>query len=206
MQRCFLPTGNTCKTSDSSSATRTTPPAPPARFFFSRLVILTAAFARPYGGICEATAATLAHLLFPTAFVPTTLVAFPRRHRCRISSIGFFVDYLPDLPPTAASTFLSLWHECTRNYAAPLHRPPPPSPVPPGPGDSFRLHCCSSVNDFGATSEQGQPDGFVRPIVYISRTDFDNERQRTPLVPPNRYSVLAFVKTITAQPRADLIM
>ena len=40
----------------------------------------------------------------------------------------------------------------------------------------FRLHCDASTAGLGATLEQKQPYGSVRPIVYISRATFDNEQ------------------------------
>ena len=43
----------------------------------------------------------------------------------------------------------------------------------------FRLHCDASTAGLGATLEQEQPDGSVRPIVYISRATLDNEQNWT---------------------------
>ena len=40
----------------------------------------------------------------------------------------------------------------------------------------FRLHCDASTAGLGATLEQEQPDGSIRPIVYISRATLDNEQ------------------------------
>ena len=45
----------------------------------------------------------------------------------------------------------------------------------------FRLHCDASTAGLGATLEQEQPDGSIRPIVYISRTTLDNEQNWTPM-------------------------
>ena len=45
----------------------------------------------------------------------------------------------------------------------------------------FRLYCDASLDGFGATLEQEQPDGSVRPILYISRATLDSERSWTPL-------------------------
>ena len=44
----------------------------------------------------------------------------------------------------------------------------------------FRLHCDASTAGLGATLEQEQPDGSIRPIVYISRATLDNEQNWTP--------------------------
>ena len=43
----------------------------------------------------------------------------------------------------------------------------------------FRLHCDASTAGLGATLEQEQPDGSIRPIVYISRATLDNEQNWT---------------------------
>ena len=45
-----------------------------------------------------------------------------------------------------------------------------------------RLHCDASTDGLGATLEQEQPDGSIRPIVYISRaTTLANEQNWTPM-------------------------
>ena len=46
----------------------------------------------------------------------------------------------------------------------------------------FRLHCDASTAGLGATLEQEQPDGSIRPIVYISRAALDNEQNWTPVL------------------------
>ena len=45
----------------------------------------------------------------------------------------------------------------------------------------FRLHCDASTAGFGASLEQEQLDGSIRPIVYISRATLTNEQNWTPL-------------------------
>ena len=40
----------------------------------------------------------------------------------------------------------------------------------------FRLHCDASTSGLGATLKQDQPDGSIRPIVYLSRETLANER------------------------------
>ena len=45
----------------------------------------------------------------------------------------------------------------------------------------FRLHCDASTAGLGATLEQEQPDGSIRPIVYISRVTLDNKQNWTPM-------------------------
>ena len=43
----------------------------------------------------------------------------------------------------------------------------------------FQVHCDASIDGFGATLEQEQPDGFVRPSAYVSRATLDSERHWT---------------------------
>ena len=45
----------------------------------------------------------------------------------------------------------------------------------------FRLHCDASTDGLGATLEQEQTQGSIRPIVYISREALANERNWTPM-------------------------
>ena len=45
----------------------------------------------------------------------------------------------------------------------------------------FRLYYDASTAGLGATREQEQPDGSIRPIVYISRATLDNEQNWTPM-------------------------
>ena len=45
----------------------------------------------------------------------------------------------------------------------------------------FHVYCDACIDRFGATLEQEQPDGSVRPIAYISRATLDSERHWTPL-------------------------
>ena len=45
----------------------------------------------------------------------------------------------------------------------------------------FRLHRDASTAGLDATLEQEQPDGSIRPIVYISRATLDNEQNWTPM-------------------------
>ena len=46
---------------------------------------------------------------------------------------------------------------------------------------SFRLHFDASTASLGATLEQEQPDGSIRPIIYISRATLDNEQNWIPM-------------------------
>ena len=46
---------------------------------------------------------------------------------------------------------------------------------------SFRVYCDASIGGLGATLEQEQPHGSVRPIAYVSRGNLDSKRHWTPL-------------------------
>ena len=52
---------------------------------------------------------------------------------------------------------------------------------PPPPIVERVLHCDASTAGLGATLEQEQPDGSIRPIVYITRVTLDNEQNWTPM-------------------------
>ena len=45
----------------------------------------------------------------------------------------------------------------------------------------FLLYCDASVDGLGATLEQEQKGGSIRPIVFISRANLESERHWTPL-------------------------
>ena len=45
----------------------------------------------------------------------------------------------------------------------------------------FRVHCDASIDGFGATLKQEQPDGSVRSIAYVSGATLDSGRHWTPL-------------------------
>ena len=45
----------------------------------------------------------------------------------------------------------------------------------------FRVYCNASIDGFGATLEQEQPEGSLRPIAYVSCATLDSERHWTPL-------------------------
>ena len=45
----------------------------------------------------------------------------------------------------------------------------------------FLLFCDASVDGLGATLEQEQKGGSIRPIVFISRANLESERHWTPL-------------------------
>ena len=111
----------------------------------------------------------------PSQFDVVTPHRLPRRLR-PINALlkqGATFDFIPALE----ATIRAILHELTE----------PPILVYPDwdavADDSrpFRLYCDASMDGFGATLEQEQPDGSVRPITDISRATLDSERSWTPL-------------------------
>ena len=85
----------------------------------------------------------------------------------------------------AAFEFTSAMETTVRTLLAELAAPPilvfPDWDAVIDTSRTFRLHCDASTAGFGATLEQEQPDGSIRPIVYISRATLDNEQNWTPM-------------------------
>ena len=85
----------------------------------------------------------------------------------------------------AAFDFTSAMEDTVRALLAELAAPPilvfPDWDAVIDTSRPFRLHCDASTAGLGATLEQEQPDGSIRPIVYISRTSLNNEQNRTPM-------------------------
>ena len=87
----------------------------------------------------------------------------------------------------AAFEFTSAMEDTVRALLAELAAPPilvfPDWDAVIDTSRPFRLHCDASTAGLGATLEQEQPDGSIRPIVYISRATLDNEQSWTPMEP-----------------------
>ena len=85
----------------------------------------------------------------------------------------------------AAFEFTSAMEDIVRTLLAELATPPilvfPDWDAVIDTSRPFRLHCDASTAGLGATLEQEQPDGSIRPIVYISRATLDNEQNWTPM-------------------------
>ena len=109
--------------------------------------------------------------------------------RSLLGGLSYYRKFLPNMahhirPVTAllkkgaAFEFISAMEDTVRTLLAELAAPPilafpdwdavidTSRPFPP---------------DLGATLEQKQPDGSIRPIVYISRATLDNEQNWTPM-------------------------
>ena len=93
---------------------------------------------------------------------------------CRIRPITAF------LKKGAAFDFTSTMEDTVRALLAELVTPPilvfPDWDAVDDTSRPFCLHCDASTAGLGATVEQEQPDGSIRPIVYFSRATLDSEQ------------------------------
>ena len=116
--------------------------------------------------------------------------------RSLLGGLSYYRKFLPDMarhirPITAllkkgvAFDFTSAMEDTVRALLAELAAPPivvfPDWDAVIDTSRPFRLHCDASTAGLGATLEQEQPDGSIRPIVYISRATLDNEQNWTPM-------------------------
>ena len=85
----------------------------------------------------------------------------------------------------AAFEFASAVEDTVRTLLAELAAPPilvfPDWDAVIDTSRPLRLRCDASTAGLGATLEHEQPDGSIRPIVYISRATLDNEQNWTPM-------------------------
>ena len=116
--------------------------------------------------------------------------------RSLLGGLSYYPKFLPNMakrvrPITAllkkgaTFSFTSPMEEAVRALLAGLAAPPilvfPDWDAVIDKSRPFRLHCDASTDGLGATLEQEQPDGSIRPIVYISRATLANERSWTPM-------------------------
>ena len=116
--------------------------------------------------------------------------------RSLLEGLSYYGKFLPNmakrvhritalLKKGATSSFTRLMEEAVRTLLAELAAPPilvfPDWDAIIDKSRPFRLHCDASTDVLGATLEQEQPDGSIRPIVYISRAILANERNWTPM-------------------------
>ena len=114
--------------------------------------------------------------------------------RSLLGGLSYYRKFLPDmarlirpitalLKKDAAFVFTSAMEDIVRALLAKLAAPPtlvfPDWDAVIDTTRPFRLHCDASTAGLRATLEQEQPDGSVRPIVYISRATLDNEQNWT---------------------------
>ena len=132
-------------------------------------------------------AAALARMPMPTDI---------KQIRSLLGGLSYYRKFLPNMahhirPVTAllkkgaAFEFTSAMEDTNRTLLAELVASPilvfPDWDAAIDTSRPFRLHCDASTTGLGATLEQEQPDGSIRPIVYISRPTLDNEQNWTPM-------------------------
>ena len=118
--------------------------------------------------------------------------------RSLLGGLSYYRKFLPNMdrltrPITAllkkgaAFDFTSAMEDTVRALPAELAAPPilvfPDWDAVIDTSRPFRRHCDASTAGLGATLEQEQPDGSIRPIVYISRATLDNEQNWIPMEP-----------------------
>ena len=116
--------------------------------------------------------------------------------RSLLGGLSYYRKFLPNMarhirPITAllkkgaAFDFTSAMEDTVRALLAELAAPPilvfPDWDAVIDTSRPFCFHCDASTAGLGATLEQEQPDGSIRPIVYISRATLDNEHNWTPM-------------------------
>ena len=135
----------------------------------------------------DARVAALARMPMPTDI---------KQFRSLLGGLSYYRKFLPNtayhirpvtalLKKGAAFEFASAMEETVRTLLAELAAPPilvfPDWDAVIDTSRPLRLHCDASTAGLGATLEHEQPDGFIRPIVYIGRATLDNEQNWTPM-------------------------
>ena len=113
-----------------------------------------------------------------------------------LGGLSYYRKFLPNMAKRVRSITSSLKKKATFNFtrpmeaairvllaelAAPLILVFPDWDAVIDKARPFRLHCDVSTNGLRATLEQEQPDGSIRPTVYISRATLTNKRNWTPM-------------------------
>ena len=116
--------------------------------------------------------------------------------RSLLGGLSYYRKFLPNMarhirPITAllkkgaAFDFTSAMEDTVRALLAELAAPPilvfPDWDAGINTSRPFRLHCDASTAGLGATLEQEQPDGSIRPIVYISRATLEFIKNWNPM-------------------------
>ena len=135
----------------------------------------------------DARVAALARMRMPTDI---------KQLRSLLGGLSYYRKFLPNMPyhirpvtallkKGAAFEFASAMEDTVRTLLAELAAPPilvfPDWDAVIDTSRPLRLHCDASTAGLGATLEQEQLDGSIRPIVYISRATLDNEQNWTPM-------------------------
>ena len=144
----------------------------------------------------------LGHLIFEDALCPNddrvaALSRMPipsdiKRLRSLLGGLSYYRKFLPDMPcrirpitpllkKGATFEFSSTMEDTIRALLVELTTPPilvfPDWDAVTDESSPFRLHCDASTAGFGATPEQEQHDGPIRPVVHISRGTLANEQK-----------------------------
>ena len=116
--------------------------------------------------------------------------------RSMIGSLSYYRNYLPQMAKRIRSLtgvrkknvkfdFTPAMAAVVRELLDESANPPvllyPDWDAAPDGSRPFRLCCDATIDGFGATLEQEQPDGSICPLVNISRATLISERQWTPL-------------------------
>ena len=151
-------------------------------------------------------AAFLGHSISPAGVRPNaekvlalTLMPMPRdlkQLRSLLGDLSYYLKFVPDMskrirPITVLLKkgikflFTPSIEVIVRDMLAELAAPPllvsPDWDAVEDATGPFRVHCDASIDGFGATLKQEQPDGSVKPIAYVSRATLNSERHWTPL-------------------------
>ena len=174
--------------------------------FFARLRLHKLKFSPDKSRIGAARVDFLGHVISADGVRPNddrvaalTRMSMPtdiKQLRSLLGGLSFYRKFLPNMahhirPGTAllkkgaAFEFTSAMEDTVRTLLAELAAPPilvfPDWDAVIDTSRPFRLHCDASTAGLGASLEQEQIDGSIRPIVYISRATLDNEQNWTPM-------------------------
>ena len=169
--------------------------------FFARLRLHKLKLSPDKSRIGAARVDLLGHVILADGVRPNdervaTLTCMPmptdiKQLRSVLGGLSYCRKFLPNMtrrirPITAllkkgvAFDFTSTMEDTVRTLLAELAAPPivvfPDWDAVIDTSRPLRLHCDASTAGLGATLEQEQPDGSIRPIVYISRATLDNEQ------------------------------
>ena len=170
-------------------------------YFFARLRLHSLKLSPDKSRIGAARADVLGHVISADGVRPNdddvaalTRMSMPtdiKQLRSLLGGLSYYRKFLPNMahyirPITvllkkgAAFDFTSAMEDTVRALLAQLAAPPilvfPDWDAVIDTSRPFRLHCDASAAGLGATLEQEQPDGSIRPIVYISRATLDNKQ------------------------------
>eukprot|EP00752_Nemacystus_decipiens_P016839 g15071.t1 len=176
------------------------------RLFFERLVLHNLKLSPGKTGIGATEADFLGHTICPDGVRPmadkvVALTNMPmptdiKQLRSLLGGLSYYRKYLPNMSKrikpiqslmkkNAKYIFTPEMEKLVRKLLDELSHPPslvfPDWDAVADGSRVFLLFCDASIDGFGASLEQEQPDGSVKPIIYISRATLPSERNWTPL-------------------------